>query len=91
MRASAKQAQIEREIERNRLAMTTSPIAELFTRAQAKIQQAQARTRLMAQIRETAELLEIAADASDDVALKRRFLDGRDRLRERALDPRLGL
>ena len=91
MKAVGKQAQIEMVIEQSRLAMTTSQAAELFTRAQAKIQQAQAWTRLMAQIRETVETLEAAADASDDAALRQRLLDGRDRLRERALDPRLGL
>ena len=51
MKALYKQAQIEFEIEKSRLGMTTTKAGALFERAQAKIQQAQARRDLMAQMR----------------------------------------
>jgi len=92
MKAQYKQAQIEFEIEKSRLGMTTSYASDLFERAQAKIQQAQARRDLMARIRKAAEVLQEAAEAagrSGDAALSRRLLSERDDLRRAALNPRL--
>ena len=92
MKAIYKQAQIEFEIEKSRLGMTTTKAGALFERAQAKIQQTQARRDLMAQIRKTVELLEEAAEAAareEDAALRRRLLSERDELKKVALNPKL--
>ncbi len=92
MKAQQKQYQIEIFIEKSRLAMTTNHATELFERAQAKIQQAQARRDLMAQIRITAETLETAAeDAAEngDIGIEQRLLRARDGLKEKALNPKL--
>ena len=92
MKAQYKQAQIEFEIEKSRLGMTTTQAAQWFERAQAKTQQAQAWRDLMAQIRKAAEVLQEAAEAAErggDAALGRRLLSERDGLRRGALDPRL--
>ena len=92
MKAQYRQAQIEFDIERSQLGMTTTKAGDLFERAQSKIQQAQARRDLMAQIRRTAELLEEAAGAAErdgNAALSRRLLSEREGLRRAALDPRL--
>ena len=92
MRASYKQAQIEFEIEKSRLGMTTTKAGDLFERAQAKIQSSQARRDLMGRIRQAAEALEEAAEAAErngDAALSRRLLSKRDDLKRAALDPEL--
>ena len=64
MKAEGKHTQIEMEIELSRLALTTSRAQDLFDRARSKIEQAQARARLLKQIRETVEALEPAAEAA---------------------------
>lgn len=92
MKAQFKQLQIELAIEKSRLAMTTTTAAELFTRAQAKIQQAQARRNLMTQIRQTVEALETAAQEGavrGDDATSRVLLIECDKLKMKALDPHL--
>jgi len=92
MRASYKQAQIEFEIEKSRLGMTTTKAGAWFERAQAKIQQAQARRDLMAQLRKTAEVLEEAAEAAareGNTALSRRLLSERDELKKAGLNTKL--
>ncbi len=92
MKALYRQAQIEFEIEKSRLGMTTTKAGEWFERAQAKIQQAQARRDLMTQIRKTAEVLEEAAEAAareGNTALSRRLLSERDELKQVGLNPRL--
>jgi len=92
MKAQYRQAQIEFEIEKSRLGMTTTKAGEWFERAQAKIQQTQARRDLMAQLRKTAELLEEAAEVAareGDAALSRRLLSERDELKKAALSPKL--
>ena len=92
MKTFYKQAQIEFEIEKNKLGMTTTKVGDLFERAQAKIQSAQARRDLMARIRKAAEVLEAAAEEAarkGDAALSRRLLSERDGLKTAALDPKL--
>lgn len=92
MKSHYKQAQIEFEIERSRLDMTTTHAGEWFERAQAKIQQAQARRDLMAQIRKTVETLEAAAETaaqSGDEKLRRQLLSERNELKKAALNPKL--
>ena len=92
MKTFYKQAQIEFEIEKNKLGMTTTKAGDLFERAQAKIRQAQARRDLMAQVRKTAEVLEATAEEAarkGDAALSRRLLSERDGLKAAALDPKL--
>ena len=92
MKAQYRQARIEFEIEKSRLGMTTTKAGDLFERAQARIQQAQARRDLMGQIRRTAEALEEAAEATareGDTALRRRLLSERDELKKAALNPKL--
>lgn len=92
MKTFYKQAQIEFEIEKNKLGMTTTKVGGLFERAQAKIQSAQARRDLMARIRKAAEVLEAAAEEAarkGDVALSQRLLSERDGLKKAALDPKL--
>jgi len=92
MKAQQRQALIELAIEKSRLGMTTSYASDLFDRAQAKIQQAQARRDLMARVRQTAELLEAAAEEAahnGDAALSRRLLAERDELKRAALNPKL--
>ncbi len=92
MKAQYKQAQIELAIQKSRLAMTTNHATELFARAQAKIQQAQARRDLITQIRETVETLETAAEDAmqrGDHETSGRLLNERDRLKARALAPHL--
>ena len=92
MKAQHRQAQIEFLIEKSRLGMTTTKASDLFERAQAKIQQAQARRDLMARIRQATEALEEAAEAAErggDAALSRRLLLERDGLKRAALDPKL--
>ncbi len=92
MKAQYRQAQIEFEIEQSRLGMTTTKAGDLFERAQAKIQQAQARRDLMARIRKAAEALEEAAEAAErngDAALSRRLLSEQEGLKRAALDPKL--
>ena len=92
MKTFYKQAQIEFEIEKNKLGMTTTKAGDLFERAQAKIQSAQARRDLMARIRKAAEVLEAAAEEAarkGDAALSRRLLSERDGLKTAALDPKL--
>lgn len=92
MKALYRQAQIEFEIEKGRLGMTTTKAGALFERAQTKIQQAQARRDLLARVRKTAEVLEEAAEATageGNVALSRRLLSERDGLKKAALNPKL--
>ena len=92
MKTFYKQAQIEFEIEKNKLGMTTTKVGDLFERAQAKIQSAQARRDLMTRIRKTAEVLEAAAEEAarkGDAALSQRLLSERDGLKTAALDPKL--
>jgi phage shock protein A len=92
MKAQQRQALIELTIEKSRLGMTTSYASDLFERAQAKIQQTQARRDLMAQLRKTPEVLEEAAEAASregDTALSRRLLSERDELKKAALSPKL--
>jgi len=92
MKAQQRQALIELAIEKSRLGMTTSYASDLFDRAQAKIQQAQARRDLMARVRQTAEVLEAAAEEAahnGDAALSRRLLAERDELKRAALNPKL--
>ncbi len=92
MKAQQRQALIELTIEKSRLEMTTSYATDLFERAQAKIQQTQARRDLLAQLRKTTEVLEEAAEAAvrgGDTALNRRLLAERDELKKVALNPRL--
>ena len=91
MKTFYKQAQIEFEIEKNKLGMTTTKVGDLFERAQAKIQSAQARRDLMARIRKAAETMEEAAGAAErsgDAALSRRLLSERDALKQAALNPK---
>ncbi len=92
MKAQSKQVQIEWEIEKSRLGMTTSHAAALFARALSKIQQTGARRDLTIQIRRTAELLEIAAEeatSNGNEALSRQLLSERDGLKKAALNPHL--
>ncbi len=92
MKALYRQAQIEFEIEKSRLGLTTTKAGELFERAQAKIQQAQARRDLMAQVRKTAEVLEAAAEEATrkgDTEMSRRLLAERDELKKAALNPKI--
>ncbi len=92
MKALYRQAQIEFEIEKSRLGPTTSYATDLFERAQAKIQQTQARRDLMAQVRKATEILEEAAEVAaraGDMALSRRLLVERDELKKAALNPKL--
>ena len=92
MKAQDRQAQIEFEIEKNKLGMTTTKAGALFERAQARIQQAQARRDLMARIRQAAETMEEAAGAAErsgDAALSRRLLSEMDELKKTALNPKL--
>ena len=92
MKTFYKEAQIEFEIEKNKLGMTTTKVGDLFERAQAKVQSAQARRDLMAQVRKAAEALEEAAAAAEragDTSLSRRLLSERDELKKAALDPKL--
>ena len=92
MKARHRQFQIELAIEKSRLGLTTTRAGDLFNRAQTKIQQAQARRDLTAQIRRTSELLETAAEDAarrDDENLRRRFLSERDALTQAALNPKL--
>jgi len=92
MKAQQRQAQIELAIEKSRLGMTTSYASDLFERAQAKIQQTQARRDLMAQVRKTAETLQSAAEEAarkGDVELSRRLLAERNELKKAALNPSL--
>jgi phage shock protein A len=92
MEAQYKQAQVEWEIEKSRLGMTTSYASELFERAQAKIQQAQAKRDLTAQIRTTVEAMEAGAEAAasvGDETLRQRLLSERDHIKKAALNPRL--
>ena len=92
MKAQYRQAQIEFEIEKSKLGMTTTKAGDLFERAQAKIQQAQARRDLMARIRLVAETMEGAAEAAErsgDSALSRRLLSETDELKKAALNPKL--
>ena len=92
MKTFYKEAQIEFEIEKNKLGMTTTKVGDLFERAQAKVQSAQARRDLMAQVRKAAEALEEAAAAAEragDTSLSRRLLSERDGLKTAALDPKL--
>ena len=92
MKAQYRQAQIELEIEKSRLGMTTTKAGDLFERAQAKIRQAQARRDLMAQVWKTAEVLEATAEEAarkGDAELSRRLLSERDELKKAALDPKL--
>jgi len=92
MRTQYEQAQIEFAIEKSRLGTTTTYVAELFERAQAKIQQTQAQRDLVAQIRETVEALEASAAEAlrdGDRDKSRRLLSERDKLREKALNPHL--
>ena len=91
MKTFYKQAQIEFEIEKNKLGMTTTKAGDLFERAQAKIQSAQARRDLMARIRQALETMEEAAEAaerSSDAALSQRLLSERDALKQAALNPK---
>lgn len=92
MKSLYKQAQIEFEIEKSRLGMTTTKAGEWFERAQAKIQHAQARRDFMAQIRKTIEVLEVAAEEAahkGDAASSRQLLSERDGLKKAALNPKL--
>ena len=92
MKTFYKQAQIEFEIEKSRLGMTTTKAAEWFERAQSKIQQAQARRDLMAQLRKTAEVLGEAAESAErsgDTALSGRLLSEQAELKKTALNPKL--
>lgn len=92
MKAQHRQAQIEFAIEKSRLEMTTTEAGELFKRAQSKIQQAQARRDLLAQIRKTAEVLDVAAETAarnGDEKLRRQLLSERDGLKKAALNPKL--
>jgi phage shock protein A len=92
MKALHRQAQIEFEIEKSRLGMTPTKAGALFERAQAKIQQTQARRDLMARLRETAEVLEEAAEAAarnGDAALSQRLLAERAELKKAGLNPKL--
>lgn len=92
MKAQYKQAQIEFEIEKSRLGMTTTKAAVWFERAQSKIQRAQARRDLMARIRKAMEVLQEASEAAErggDAALSRRLLSEQEELRRTALNPRL--
>jgi len=91
MKTSYRQAQIEFEIEKSRLGMTTTKACDLFERAQAKIQSAQARRDLMARIRQASETMGKAAGAAEhngDAALSRRLLSERDALKQAALNPK---
>ena len=92
MKAQYRQAQIEFVIEKSRLGMATTKAGDLFERAQARIQQAQARRDLMARIRKASETMEEAAEAAErsgDAALSRRLLSERDELKQAALSPKL--
>ena len=92
MKAQLKQVQIEWEIEKSRLGLTTSHAADLFALAQAKIQQAEARRDLTIQIRRTAELLEIAAEEAinnGNKTLSRQLLSERDALKQATVNPHL--
>jgi len=92
MKAQYRQVQIEFEIEKSQLGMTTIRAGALFERAQAKIQQAQAQRDLMAQTRKTVEVLEEAAEATareGNTALSQRLLTEREELKKAVLDPRL--
>ncbi len=92
MKAQHRQAQIEFAIEKSRLGMTTTEAGELFKRAQSKIQQAQARRDILAQIRKTVEVLEAAAETAarnGDEKLRRQLLSERDELKKAALNPKL--
>lgn len=92
MKALHRQAQVEFEIEKSRLGMTTTKAGEWFERAQAKIQQAQARRDLLTQIRKTSEALEEAAEEAvhrGGAALSQRLLMERDELKKKALNPSL--
>lgn len=92
MKSQYKQAQIEWQIEKSRLALTTNYATDLFERAQSKIRQTQARRDLTAQIRKTVEALVIAAESAESCgneALSRQLLSERDALKEAALNPNL--
>lgn len=92
MKAQQRQAQIEFEMEKSRLGLTTTKAGELFERAQSRIQQAQARRDLMAQMRKTVGVLEEAAEAaasSGDGVLNRRLLSAREALAKAGLNPKL--
>lgn len=92
MTTQYKAVQIGFAIEQSLLTMTTTTATELFTRAQTKIQQTQARRDLMAQIRKTVETLETAAEkaaANGDPELRARLRQESDKLKERALNPKL--
>jgi phage shock protein A len=92
MKAAYRQTQIEFEIEKSRLSMTTTKAGAWFEQAHAKIQQAQARRDLMAQLRKTTEALEEAAEAAADRGesdLSRRLLSERDELKKAGLNPNL--
>ena len=92
MKAQYRQAQIEFEIEKSRLGMTTTRAGDLFERAQAKIQRAQARRDLMVRIRRAAEILEEAAEAAEragDADMSRRLLSEQEELKKTALNPKL--
>ncbi len=92
MKAQHRQAQIEFAIEKSRLEMTTTEAGELFNRAQSKVQQAQARRDLLAQIRKTVETLEAAAETASkngDEKMRRQLLSKRDELKKAALNPKL--
>lgn len=69
----------------------TTKAGEWFERAQAKIQQTQARRDLMAQIRQTVEALEAAeaATRNGEEKLGRQLLSERDELKKAALNPKL--
>ena len=91
MKAQYRQAQVKFEIEKSRLGMTTTKAGEWFERAQAKIQQTQARRDLMTQVRKTVEVLEAAEAAAGDgdTDLSRRLLSAREELKKAALHPKL--
>lgn len=92
LRAEEKQAQIEIELAKARLATTTNYAGDLYAQAREKIRQTKARRDLMAHIAQAVETLDVAAqeaEAAGNEILREKLIASRDALRDSALNAAL--
>jgi phage shock protein A len=92
LRIEEKQAQIEIEIAKARLARKTNLATDLFVQAREKIKQTKAQRDLITQIAQTVETLDAAAqeaEATGNRALHQKLAASRDALRDSALNSAL--
>ncbi len=92
LKAEEKQAQIEIEIAKSRLALTTNLATDLFVQAREKIRLTKAQRDLITQIVQTVETLDTAAqeaEAAGNTASQQKLTAARDALRDSALNAAL--